>query len=323
LARRRRLGVTPRARESTLEREGWELQRHRRAGVPPSPRLRRPAVALAEAGGPREHKKRFGQHFLEGVWVDKVIRAIDPKPDELFIEIGAGRGALTRPLVERARAVIAFEIDRDLAAALQATAPPTLTVIASDFLEPNEYLGLEAHQVPRVVRAAGNLPYYVASPILFKLVDWSREAAVPFADATVMLQREVADRLVAPPGGKEYGVLSVLIQHAAHVEIIMKLPPGAFRPAPKVHSALVRLQFHPEDPTVADRALSSVRPAAPRQGAGVGRYRPHPPAGDAQHRGVRTAGGGVCFGIPLSCAIVSPVSRSSRPVYLRRAQQPD
>ena len=255
MARRRRLGVTPRARESTLEREGWELQRHRRAGVPPSPRLRRPAVALAEAGGPREHKKRFGQHFLEGVWVDKVIRAIDPKPDELFIEIGPGRGALTRPLVERARAVIAFEIDRDLAAALQATAPPTLTVIASDFLEPNEYLGLEAHQVPRVVRAAGNLPYYVASPILFKLVDWSREAAVPFADATVMLQREVADRLVAPPGGKEYGVLSVLIQHAAHVEIIMKLPPGAFRPAPKVHSALVRLQFHPEDPPVADRAL--------------------------------------------------------------------
>ena len=200
-------------------------------------------------------RKRFGQHFIEPVWVAKVIRAIDPKPDELFIEIGAGRGALTRPLVERARAVIAFEIDRDLAAALQATAPPTLTVIASDFLEPNEYLGLEAHQVPRVVRAAGNLPYYVASPILFKLVDWSREAAVPFADATVMLQREVADRLVAPPGGKEYGVLSVLIQHAAHVEIIMKLPPGAFRPAPKVHSALVRLQFHPEDPPVADRAL--------------------------------------------------------------------
>jgi 16S rRNA (adenine1518-N6/adenine1519-N6)-dimethyltransferase len=119
-------------------------------------------------------------------------------------------------------------------------------------------LGVEAlHQAPRVVRAAGNLPYNVASPILFKLVAQSRtwDAGVPFTDATVMLQREVADRLVAPPGGKEYGVLSVLIQHAADVQLIMKLPPGAFRPAPKVQSALVRLQFHPDEPPVADRAL--------------------------------------------------------------------
>src|SRR5712691_480188 len=100
-------------------------------------------------------RKRFGQHFLEPAWVDKVIRAIDPKPDELFIEIGPGRGALTRPLVERAKAVIAFEIDCDLAAALQATAPPTLRVIASDYLEQDWYLGLDADQVPRIVRAAG------------------------------------------------------------------------------------------------------------------------------------------------------------------------
>lgn len=203
-------------------------------------------------------RKRFGQHFLEPAWVDKVIRAIDPKPDELFIEIGPGRGALTRPLVERAKAVIAFEIDRDLAAALEADAPPNLVVIAQDFLKRDWYLGLEAHQVPRVIRSAGNLPYNVASPILFKLVEDHKVFAangMPFGDATVMLQREVADRLVAPPGGKEYGVLSVLIQHAAHVEMIMKLPPGAFRPAPKVHSALVRLRFHPADPPVADRAV--------------------------------------------------------------------
>src|SRR6266851_5666213 len=80
-------------------------------------------------------RKRFGQHFLEPAWVDKVIRAIDPKPDELFIEIGPGRGALTRPLVERAKAVMAFEIDRGLAAELSATAPPNLTVTQGDFLE--------------------------------------------------------------------------------------------------------------------------------------------------------------------------------------------
>src|SRR6185503_5424408 len=80
-------------------------------------------------------RKRFGQHFLEPAWVDKVIRAIDPKPDEAFIEIGPGRGALTRPLAARAQTVTAFEIDRDLAAQLTATAPPNLTVVEGDFLE--------------------------------------------------------------------------------------------------------------------------------------------------------------------------------------------
>jgi len=203
-------------------------------------------------------RKRFGQHFLEPAWVDKVIRAIDPKLDELFIEIGPGRGALTRPLAARAKSVVAFEIDRDLAAALEADAPSNLTVIVEDFLEPDWYMGFDPHQVPRVIRVAGNLPYNVASPILFKLVEQHRTYAangLPFGDATVMLQREVADRLIAPPGRKEYGVLSILIRHRAHVEMIMRLPPGAFRPAPKVHSALLRLRFHPADPPVVDRAV--------------------------------------------------------------------
>jgi 16S rRNA (adenine1518-N6/adenine1519-N6)-dimethyltransferase len=211
-------------------------------------------------------RKRFGQHFLEPAWVDKVIRAIDPKPDELFIEIGPGRGALTRPLAARAKAVTGYEIDRDLAADLRASAIPHLTVVEGDFLElaPNierrtsnvePSTSNAERRTPNVgVRVAGNLPYNVASPILFKLVELCA-LGVPLVDATVMLQREVADRLVAPPGGKEYGVLSVLIQHAAHVEMVLKLPPGAFRPAPKVHSALVRLRFHPADPPVADRAV--------------------------------------------------------------------
>ncbi len=140
-------------------------------------------------------RKRFGQHFLERAWVDKVIRAIDPKADELFIEIGPCRGALTRPLVERAKAVMAFEIDRDLAAELSATAPPNLTVTQGDFLEQADF------RLPTSdsVRVAGNLPYNVASPILFKLVELYA-LGVPLVDATVMLQREVADRLIAPPG---------------------------------------------------------------------------------------------------------------------------
>jgi 16S rRNA (adenine1518-N6/adenine1519-N6)-dimethyltransferase len=205
----------------------------------------------------RGARKRFGQHFLEPAWVDKVIGAIDPKPDELFIEIGPGRGALTRPLVECAKAVIAFEIDRDLAAGLQATAPANLTVSQGDFLEistdDTRLLATDSRRPASPIRVAGNLPYNVASPILFKLVEL-HALGVPLVDATVMLQREVADRLIAPPGGKEYGVLSVLIRHAADVEMILKLPPGAFRPPPAVNSALVRLRFHAPNPPVRDSA---------------------------------------------------------------------
>jgi 16S rRNA (adenine1518-N6/adenine1519-N6)-dimethyltransferase len=203
-------------------------------------------------------RKRFGQHFLEPVWVDKVIRAIDPKPDEVFIEIGPGRGALTRPLAARAKTVTAFEIDRDLAAQLTATAPPNLTVVEGDFLDAAarqavRSLGASNDQRPTSIRVAGNLPYNVASPILFALVELTA-CGVPLVDATVMLQREVAERLVAPPGGREYGVLSILIRHAADVDLILKLPPGAFRPPPKVLSALVRLRFHPPEPPVAHPA---------------------------------------------------------------------
>jgi 16S rRNA (adenine1518-N6/adenine1519-N6)-dimethyltransferase len=104
------------------------------------------------------------------------------------------------------------------------------------------------------LRVAGNLPYNVASPILFKLVELYA-AGVPLSDATVMLQREVADRLVAVPGSREYGVLSILIGHQASAEIVLKLPAGAFRPPPKVLSALVRLRFHAPDPPVRDRRL--------------------------------------------------------------------
>jgi 16S rRNA (adenine1518-N6/adenine1519-N6)-dimethyltransferase len=196
-------------------------------------------------------RKRFGQHFLEPAWVDKVIRAIDPKPGEVFIEIGSGAGALTRPLASRAKAVTAFEIDRDLAAELRAAAIPNLTIVEGDFLatDRSNFRLLTSD----LLRVAGNLPYNVASPILFKLIE-IYGAGVPLADATLMLQREVADRLIAGPGGREYGVLSILIGHSASVEMILKLPAGAFRPPPKVLSALVRLRFHAPDPPARDEA---------------------------------------------------------------------
>ena len=197
-------------------------------------------------------RKRFGQHFLEPVWVDKVITAIDPHPDQDFIEIGPGPGALTRPLAERARSVTAFEIDRDLASALEVNAPPNLTVVQGDFLE-RETSDFR-FQISEGLRIAGNLPYNVASAIMFKLVEL-HAAGVPLIDATLMLQREVADRLVASPGTKEYGVLSILIGHAADADMVLKLPAGAFRPPPKVLSSLVRLRFRAPQPAVNDEAI--------------------------------------------------------------------
>jgi len=182
--------------------------------------------------------------------VQKVVRAIDPQPGDVFIEIGPGRGALTRPLATRAQAVVAFEIDRDLVPELRATVPANVTVIEGDFLDaPADRLPQSGH-----IRVAGNLPYNVASPILFKLLALYA-AHAPLSDATVMLQREVADRLVAKPGTREFGVLSVLVGHSATVARVLSLPPGAFRPPPKVHSSVVTLQFHAPEPPIRDRQI--------------------------------------------------------------------
>ncbi len=195
-------------------------------------------------------RKRFGQHFLEPAWVDKVVRAIDPKPDQRFLEIGPGRGALTRPLAARAAHVTAVEIDRDLAR--DASPLPNVSFINADILEVRpEVVGLRG---AGALRVAGNLPYNVASPILTRLVEWC-VAGVAITDATVMVQREVADRLAASPGTRDYGVLTIRIARHATVERLLALPPGAFRPPPKVHSALVRLRFHAPRPAVADEGL--------------------------------------------------------------------
>ena len=194
--------------------------------------------------------KRFGQHFLEPAWVEKVIRAIDPRSDQTFVEIGPGHGALTRPLAARARDVVAFEIDRDLVGELRRTMPPNVTIVEGDFLR----FGIR--DAGNHLRVAGNLPYNVASPMLFRLVELYR-AGVRLTDATVMLQREVADRLLAKPGGRDYGVLSVLIRQSATIDRLLNLPAGAFRPAPRVLSSVVRLRFHPDEPAVRSRQLFS------------------------------------------------------------------
>jgi 16S rRNA (adenine1518-N6/adenine1519-N6)-dimethyltransferase len=209
-------------------------------------------------------RKRFAQHFLEPAWVGKLIGAIAPQAGDVFIEIGPGRGAITEPLAARVAQLVVVEVDRDLAAALESRHLPNVAVVNADVLDVD--LGAVAadatsaaaraaagpdHAAPSArVRVAGNLPYNISSPILFKLL--SASASGRFRDAHLMLQKEVADRLVAEVGSGDYGVLTISTQLRADVTRVLALPPGAFRPAPSVHSAVVRFDFRPPPPDVAD-----------------------------------------------------------------------
>ncbi len=181
----------------------------------------------------------------------RIIDALDPKPDQTFVEIGPGRGALTRPLAPRVAAIIAVEIDRDLAAALPSRLPANVTVVQGDVLETDFEALLST--VPGPVRVVGNLPYNVASPILFRLLHGAAHGA-RFSDATLMLQKEVADRVAAAPGSADYGALGIQVALLADVDRVLTLPPGAFRPPPKVTSAVVRLSFRPPAADVGDLA---------------------------------------------------------------------
>jgi 16S rRNA (adenine1518-N6/adenine1519-N6)-dimethyltransferase len=207
-------------------------------------------------GAPRA-RKRFGQHFLEPVWAEKVIAAIAPSPTDTFIEIGPGPGVMTRMLHTSAARVVAYEIDRDMVEHLHRLDLPRVAIREGDFLDVTgdqirADLSGAGHGLG-LARVAGNLPYNAASPILVRLVDLAA-AGAPLRDASVMLQREVADRLLASPGSKDYGVLTVVVTHGAQVERLLQLPAGAFRPVPKVQSTLVRLTFHPPAPGVTDLA---------------------------------------------------------------------
>jgi len=210
-------------------------------------------------------RKRFGQHFLAPAWADKVVAAIAPAAGDVFLEIGAGRGALTLPLAATRVPILAVEIDRDLVAALAPRVPPNVTLMGGDFLKTDVIpflTGLEPQRPPGVLasgparrfRVVGNVPYNLSTPIIFHLIELQRRHGL-FADATIMLQREVADRLVARPGVKAYGVLSVSAQLHTRIRRLLDLPPGAFRPAPKVRSTIVQLEFGPPAARVPDEAL--------------------------------------------------------------------
>jgi 16S rRNA (adenine1518-N6/adenine1519-N6)-dimethyltransferase len=196
-------------------------------------------------------RKRFGQHFLEPVWADKVVDVIAPAADDVFLEIGPGPGILTLRLAPRVSRLIAVEIDRDLIAELMPKLPANASILEGDVLDIDLDAALPKSDAP--IRIAGNLPYNISSPILFRLLDLESRRRV--TDATLLLQREVADRIVAKPGTAEFGVLSVLVQWRADVTRALAIPPGAFRPPPDVRSALLRLTFRPPPFSLSDAAL--------------------------------------------------------------------
>lgn len=193
-------------------------------------------------------RKRFGQHFLHerGV-IDKIIAAIDPQADDVMVEIGPGLGALTAPLCARVKHVHAIEIDRDKIAELRRLfAPSQLTIHEGDALK-FDFAALGSN-----LRLVGNLPYNISTPLLFHVGAAVRQ----LRDCTFMLQREVVERIVAPPGSKTYGRLSVMLQTKFSAQRLFLVAAGAFRPPPKVESAVLRLlPLGDAAPQIKDAAL--------------------------------------------------------------------
>jgi 16S rRNA (adenine1518-N6/adenine1519-N6)-dimethyltransferase len=178
-------------------------------------------------------RKRFAQHFLvDETVIGDIVAAIAPQPQDCMVEIGPGLGALTRPLLERLERLQAVEIDRDIVARLRATFPAErLTIHQADALQ-FDFQGLGAG-----LRVVGNLPYNISTPLLFHLAG----NVANIRDIHAMLQKEVVARMVAPSGGSDYGRLSVMLQYRFGLEQILTVPAAAFRPPPKVESALVRM----------------------------------------------------------------------------------
>jgi len=188
-------------------------------------------------------RKRFGQNFLhDPAVIEDILHAIDPRPGEHLVEIGPGLGALTRPVLKAAKRLDVVEIDRDLIPHLQASCATygelrihNLDVLKFDFT---------ALAAGHTLRVFGNLPYNISSPLIFRLL----EQLPVIHDMHFMLQREVAERMAAAPATEQYGRLSVMVQWRCAVEMLFDVGPEAFKPAPKVESAVVRLIPHRRAP---------------------------------------------------------------------------
>jgi 16S rRNA (adenine1518-N6/adenine1519-N6)-dimethyltransferase len=182
-------------------------------------------------------KKRFGQHFLSDRSILRRIVALSSiHPGDTVVEIGPGRGTLTRELAQAARRVIAIEIDRDLITGLRQEMPENVEIIQQDALE-TDFAAL----TPEVFHLVGNLPFNVATLLFQRFISARRQ----ISDVTVMVQKEVALRRVAKPGSADYGPLTILVQYYADAKYGFTVAPGSFRPAPKVDSAVIRLEWLP------------------------------------------------------------------------------
>lgn len=238
-------------------------------------------------------KKSLGQHFLsDRHYIDSIVRAVNPKPDDLLVEIGPGQGAITFPLLRRHGRLTVIEFDRDLIAPLTAAAEGVgeLTILNRDVLSV-DFADLAG---AGRIRLVGNLPYNISSPILFHALDH----AAAIADMHFMLQKEVVDRMAAGPGSKVYGRLSVMLQAYCEVTSLFVVPPGAFRPPPKVDSAVVRL---------VPRAPQDIGITDPRRFADVVRA-----AFGQRRKTLRNALGGVCDAAQFEAAGVRADARAEQ-----------
>jgi 16S rRNA (adenine1518-N6/adenine1519-N6)-dimethyltransferase len=187
-------------------------------------------------------KRSLGQNFLvDRRYAERIVEAVSPRAGETIIEIGPGQGALTELLVESGARVVGVELDRELIPYLaeRFATGANFRLIEADALTVDFCQQMAPTASARVV---ANLPYYVSTPILQRLIEQRR----CLREMTLMLQREVVERITAPPGGKQYGYLSVLVQFYCEAQRLFDVPPGAFRPAPKVYSSVLRLSVRPE-----------------------------------------------------------------------------
>lgn len=197
-------------------------------------------------------RKRLGQHFLtDRHALERIADAVDPQPGETIIEIGPGRGALTDLLVPRAERLVAIEVDKLLVPVLRAryAASPHVTIVEGDVLDVS---------LPALAEGAwalvGNVPYYITTPIIFQALRSPRPSRMVF-----LVQREVAERIAAPPGDDAYGALSVNVQALAEAELVGRVPAGAFHPRPKVDSAILRLTPRANPAVTPDEEASFAR----------------------------------------------------------------
>ena len=192
-------------------------------------------------------QKKFGQNFLIDTHVlDKIIRESGVTKEDCVIEIGPGIGTMTQYLCENAREVVAIEIDKNLIPILQDTlsAYDNVTVINEDVLKVDIKKLAEEKNGGKPIKVVANLPYYITTPIIMGLF----ESHVPIDSITIMVQKEVADRMQEGPGSKEYGALSLAVQYYAKPEIVANVPPNCFMPRPNVGSAVIRLTCHGKAP---------------------------------------------------------------------------